>query len=58
MINQGSVIGIEIKMHKENYPELMNKWDLNLGRITSEFIEKIGGDIDLVFHRYNPYYSR
>ena len=45
-------------MHKENYPELMNKWDLNLGRITSEFIEKIGGDIDLVFHRYNPYYSR
>ena len=34
---------------KENYPELMNKWDLNLGGITSEFIKKIGGDIDLVF---------
>ena len=34
---------------KENFPELMNKWELNVGGITSEFIEKIGGDIDLVF---------
>ena len=34
---------------KENFPELMDKWDLNIGGITSEFIEKIGGDIDLVF---------
>ena len=34
---------------KEKFPELMDKWDLNIGGIISEFIEKIGGDIDLVF---------
>ena len=34
---------------KEKFPYLMNKWNLYTGGITSEFIEKIGGEIDLVF---------
>jgi len=34
---------------KENFNNLMNKWTLYTGGITSNFIEKIGGDIDLVF---------
>ena len=34
---------------QEKFPELMNKWTLYTGRITSEFIETIGDGIDLVF---------
>ena len=34
---------------KEKFRNLMNKWTLYTGGITSNFIEKIGGDIDLVF---------
>ena len=34
---------------KENFSNLMKKWTLYTGGITSNFIEKIGGDIDLVF---------
>lgn len=34
---------------KENFPELMNKWTLFKGGVTSEFIEKIGGNIELAF---------
>jgi len=34
---------------KEKFPELMNKWTLYTGGITSEFIESIGDGIDLVF---------
>ena len=33
---------------EEYFPEFKNNWELNIGGITSEFIEKIGGDIDLV----------
>ena len=34
---------------KEKFPELMDKWTLYTGGITSEFIETIGNGIDLVF---------
>ncbi len=34
---------------KEKFSNLTNKWTLYTGGITSNFIEKIGGDIDLVF---------
>ena len=34
---------------KEKFPELIDKWTLYTGGITSEFIENIGYDIDLVF---------
>ena len=34
---------------KEKFSYLMNKWTLYTGGITSNFIEKIGGDIDFVF---------
>ena len=34
---------------KDNFKNLMKKWTLYTGGITSNFIEKIGGDIDLVF---------
>ena len=34
---------------EEKFPELMNKWTLYKGKITSQVIEKIGKDIDLVF---------
>ena len=34
---------------QEKFPELMNKWTLYTGEITSEFIETIGDGIDLVF---------
>ena len=34
---------------QEKFPELMNKWTLYNGGITSQFIETIGNDIDLVF---------
>ena len=34
---------------KEKFSNLMNKWTLYTEGITSNFIEKIGGDIDLVF---------
>ena len=34
---------------KENFSNLMNKWTLFTGGITSNFIEQIGEDIDLVF---------
>ena len=34
---------------KEKFSNLMNKWTLYTGGITANFIEKIGGDIDLVF---------
>ena len=34
---------------KEKFSNLMKKWTLYTGGITSNFIEKIGGDIDLVF---------
>ena len=34
---------------QEKFPELMNIWTLYTGGITSEFIEKIGNGIDLVF---------
>ena len=34
---------------KDNFSNLMKKWTLYTGGITSNFIEKIGGDIDLVF---------
>ena len=34
---------------KEKFRNLMNKWTLYTGGITSNFIEKIGGDIDFVF---------
>jgi len=34
---------------KEKFNNLMKKWTLYTGGITSNFIEKIGGDIDLVF---------
>ncbi len=34
---------------KEKFSNLMNKWTLYTGGITSNFIEKIGGDIDFVF---------
>jgi len=36
-------------MVKEKFGNLMNKWTLYTGGITSNFIEKIGGDIDFVF---------
>ena len=34
---------------KDNFSNLMKKWTLFTGGITSNFIEQIGGDIDLVF---------
>jgi hypothetical protein len=34
---------------KEKFSNLMMKWTLYTGGITANFIEKIGGDIDLVF---------
>ena len=34
---------------QEKFPELMKKWTLYTGGITSEFIETIGDDIDLAF---------
>ena len=34
---------------KEKFSNFMKKWTLYTGGITSNFIEKIGGDIDLVF---------
>ena len=34
---------------KEKFSNLTNKWTLYTGGITSNFIEKIGGDIDFVF---------
>ena len=34
---------------KEKFSNLMNKWTLYTGGITSNFIEEIGGDIDLTF---------
>ena len=34
---------------QEKFPELMKKWTLYTGGITSEFIETIGDNIDLVF---------
>ena len=34
---------------EEKFPELLDKWSLYTGGITSEFIESIGGGIDLVF---------
>lgn len=34
---------------QEKFPELMNKWTLFTGGITSKFIETIGDGIDLVF---------
>ena len=34
---------------KEKFSNLTNKWTLYTGGITSNFIEKIGGDIDLTF---------
>lgn len=34
---------------RERFPELMNKWKIYTGGITSEFIEKIGNNIDLVY---------
>ena len=34
---------------KENFRNFMKKWTLFTGGITSNFIEQIGGDIDLVF---------
>jgi predicted O-methyltransferase YrrM len=34
---------------QEKFPELMDKWTLYTGGITSEFIETIGDNIDLVF---------
>ena len=34
---------------KDNFSNLMKKWTLFTGGITSKFIEQIGGDIDLVF---------
>ena len=34
---------------EEKFPELMNKWTLYKGKITSQVIETIGKDIDLVF---------
>ena len=34
---------------KEKFPELIDKWTLFTGGITSEFIENIGGGIDLAF---------
>lgn len=34
---------------EEKFPELMDKWTLYKGKITSEVIENIGNDIDLVF---------
>ena len=34
---------------KDNFSNLMKKWTLYTGGITSNFIEKIGGDIDFVF---------
>ena len=34
---------------EEKFPELKNKWTLYKGKITSQVIETIGKDIDLVF---------
>jgi len=34
---------------KEKFPHLANKWRLYTGGFTSEFIEKIGNNIDLVY---------
>ena len=34
---------------KEKFPELMDKWTLYIGKLTSEVIETIGNDIDLAF---------
>ena len=34
---------------KEKFPELINKWEINTGGLTCEFIEKIGNNIDLVY---------
>jgi predicted O-methyltransferase YrrM len=34
---------------KDKFPELMNKWTLYTGEITSKFIETIGDGIDLAF---------
>ena len=34
---------------KDKFQHLMGKWTFYAGGITAEFIEKIGGDIDLVF---------
>ena len=34
---------------KDKFQNLMDKWTFYVGGITAEFIEKIGGDIDLVF---------
>ena len=34
---------------KEKFPNLINKWELHTGGYTSEFIENIGYNIDLVY---------
>ena len=34
---------------EEKFPELTNKWTLYIGKLTSQVIETIGNDIDLVF---------
>jgi predicted O-methyltransferase YrrM len=34
---------------EEKFPELMNKWTRYIGTLTSQVIENIGNDIDLVF---------
>ena len=34
---------------KERFPELIDKWKIYTGGLTSEFIEKIGNEIDLVY---------
>lgn len=34
---------------KERFPELADKWELNTGAPTCEFIEKIGNEIDVVY---------
>jgi predicted O-methyltransferase YrrM len=34
---------------KEKFQELSNKWEIHTGGFTSEFIEKIGNEIDLVY---------
>jgi predicted O-methyltransferase YrrM len=44
--NPSKEVGFAVK---ENFPELMNKWTLFKGGVTSEFIEQIGGNIELAF---------
>ena len=61
-INNAKLFSIDISKHcyknnsletgfivKEKFPELSEKWELNTGGLTSEFIEKIGDEIDLVY---------